>query len=171
MCVFVLYQCCLSLCRRWSSSRSLCPGLPTGSWSETNTHKVKEKCTPFRKILNLTSFFELEFIKYWCMKVYRNRKNYDVKKLFCLEKKMFAHWMFFRHSVKKLILDTECDDTTANAPNDSTGEHQVWACWRGLTSSLWAPSHPKLLVGLSYSPEPKPGDAGGTKISWTYCNV
>lgn len=34
--------------------------------------------------------------------------------------------MFFRHSVKKLILDTECDDTTANAPNNSTGEHQVW---------------------------------------------
>lgn len=34
--------------------------------------------------------------------------------------------MFFRHLVKKLILDTECDDTTANAPNESTGEHQVW---------------------------------------------
>lgn len=88
MCVFVLYQCCLSLCRRWSSSRSLCPGLPTGSWSETNTHKVKEKCIPLRRILNLTSFFELEFIKYWCMKVYRNRKKYVTSKgCFALRKK------------------------------------------------------------------------------------
>ncbi len=31
-------------------------------------------------------------------------------------------------------------------------------CERGLTSSLWAPSHPELLVGPSYCPEPKPED-------------
>ena len=32
VCVCVWYRCCLSPCRRWSSSRSLCPGWPTGSW-------------------------------------------------------------------------------------------------------------------------------------------
>lgn len=32
LCDCVPYRCCLSPCRRWSSSKSLCPGWPTGSW-------------------------------------------------------------------------------------------------------------------------------------------
>lgn len=35
----------------------------------------------------------------------------------------------------------------------------------GLTSSLWAPSHPELLVGPSYCPEPKPEDKDRTELS------
>ena len=41
----------------------------------------------------------------------------------------------------------------------------------GLTSSLWAPSRPELLVGPSYCPEPKPGDTQVENTSAQVCWV
>ncbi len=42
VCVCVSYRCCLSPCRRWSSSRSLCPGWPTGSWLHKINYNEKQ---------------------------------------------------------------------------------------------------------------------------------
>lgn len=80
MCV---YQYCLSPCRRWSSSRSLCPEWLTDSWSKR--HLMSENVMDHLKIAG-----------------FKRQKT--------------------------------------------------------LTSSLWAPSHPELLEGLFYCPEPEPED-------------